>query len=165
MKIYLHNKDILDITEADTIVLPVDGSAPGLYGNITQRIMQAVGVKDMHELYAPPPYYPFSHHWSRFERFGFDWLCALGVLSHAPDADHKAQLRQAFYAMLEGTNLAGDLGRKIATTVLAGGHRMRPVDALMSMLSVAQQFPSPLLVLHIVEKDPVKYAMMQPLVA
>jgi len=171
MKIFVHNKDIVDVTEADTIVLPVDGSAPGLEGNIARRFMQRVGVEEMHQLYAPPPYYPFNgdSYWSNVEGFEgthFTHICCVGTLSHAPGADHRSYTRSAFRNMLEMAG--GDLGSKLACPVLTGGARVDFVDAVYLMLSEVDTWKDPqapsYLELHIAEKDKERFEKLRDIV-
>ena len=164
MKIYLHNEDILSVPRADTIMLPVDGNAPGLYGSVTQRFMRYMGVESMDELYSPPAEYPFLSRWTRVDCDKFKWFVAVSVLSHKPDVDHRAQLKRAFYEAIDAQVLTGDLGNRIATPVLTGGHRMRPVDALITMLEVATKLNPKGMELHIVERDEKLYNAFRPLV-
>ena len=58
MFLSIHSDDVLSDTETDTIVLPIDASGPGMVGSLASQFMKSVGVKEMHELYAPPPVLP-----------------------------------------------------------------------------------------------------------
>jgi hypothetical protein len=168
MKIYIHNKDILDVTEADTIILPVDGSAPGLEGNIARKFLKRVGFDEMHELYAPPPYYPFngSGHWSSIqglETTHFNWICALGVLSHEQGVDHKAIARSALSKAFTSADLSM-MGTRLACPVLSAGWRNDPVSALYMMLMEAERFGGSRLELHIAELDKDRYDTFKSIV-
>ncbi len=44
MQTFIHNKDVFTVTEADSLVLPVDGSGPNLVGNLAQQFMKRIGV-------------------------------------------------------------------------------------------------------------------------
>ena len=161
MKIYIHNKDILDVTEADTIVLPVDGKGPGLEGNIARRFLKRVDFDGLHELYAPPPVYPFNGrgHWSKIdglESTHFDWICSLGVLGHDQGVDHKAIARSAVHAMLTSADIS-DMGTRLACPVLSAGWRTDPVSALYMMIAEVEEFPGSRVQLHLAEPDKDRY--------
>ena len=144
MHIHIHNKSILDVKEADTLALPIDGSAPGLEGNIARQFMKRVGVSEMHELYAPPPYYPFNGdcYWSSslpYDKTHFKHICCLGILSHDPDANHEGYIASAFDRMLGMTAMDPGKGENIACPVLRGGHRLKYVDAIFLMLKITDR--------------------------
>lgn len=168
MKVVLHNKDITEVTEADTIVLPVDGSAPGLEGNIARHFMRHVGVEKMHELYAPPPYYPFNGecYWSNIATFGthLKFICCLGILSHEDGADHKANLRSALRDMFRDADSGSDMGSRLVCPVLTGGKRIDPVSAIHIMVAEADVYTNPSLELHIAETDQERFEILQGIV-
>jgi len=166
MKIFLHHKDILDVTEADTIVVPVDGSGPNMEGAIARQLMRRVEVDEMDDIYIPPPDYPFNGrcHWSHiegdFEQTHFKHMCAIGVLSHLPDVNHAAIIRSAIFDLFESAG--GDRGTKLACPVIRAGWRLDPIQALCIMLDAATHFRDKDLELHIAERDPDKYKAFRP---
>lgn len=167
MTVMVRFGDILD-TPGDTLVLPVDGQAPGLEGNVARKFMARVGAEHMHELYAPPPNYPFNGraHWSSSlpcDRTHFRWICCLGVLSHAPSANHKGYVRAALGQMLAHAGKEPGKGEDIACPVLTGGHRIRYIDAVYLMLSAIQDTRSRSTI-HITEHDPERFEMLQSIV-
>ncbi len=169
MKIQIHHKNILDITEADTLALPVDGSAPGLEGNIARQFMKRVGVKEMYELYAPPPYYPFNGdcYWSRwlpFDETHFRHICCLGILSHDADANHEGYIASAFNQMLGLAYMDPGVGEDIACPVLRGGHRLKYVDAVFLMLKIIEKNPDTGATIHIAESDPEKFGILRDII-
>jgi len=166
MKVFLHNKDIIDVTQADTIVLPVDGSAPDMEGNVARRFLRLVELDSMDDLYAPPPSFPFNGrcHWSdiegEFPETHFHYICALGILSHLPDVDHRAMMRSALYQMFEEAE-NGRMGTRFACPVLSAGWRLKAIDALYIMLAEAERFNTDKLELHIAERDKSRYDMFR----
>lgn len=166
MRVILHNSDILSI-EADAIALPVDGSAPGLEGNLARQLMKQLDVEEMHELYAPPPYYPFNGdcYWSSLECFPethFQQICCLGFLSHTPGADPRAYMASAFRQMLDMGGCDPGFGQSIACPLLTGGRRIPPIDAAYIMGSVIDAAGDTFVdELHIAEKDPARFLMLQ----
>jgi hypothetical protein len=167
MKIFLHNKDIVDVTEADTIVLPVDGSAPELEGNVARHFMRHLEIDEMNDLYDRPAEYPFNGgcQWSHidglFPETHFKYVCALGVLSHRQGVDHKALLRSALHSMFLEANMTTG---KFACPVLSTGWRIKPVDAVYIMLAEAERIRDQGLELHIAELDQERYNMFKNIV-
>lgn len=165
MKIFLHNKDIVELTEADTVVLPVDGSAPGLEGNVARHFMRHIEIDEMSDLYDRPAKYPFNGgcQWSHidglFPETHFKYVCALGVLSHQV-VDHKALLRSALNSMFRNKAM----GRKFACPVLSTGWRIKPVDAIYIMLAEAERIRDQGFELHIAELDQERYNMFKTIV-
>ncbi len=172
MKIALHNRDIIEVTEADTVVIPVDGSGPRMEGNLARHFMRHVGVDDMDELYDPPPRYPFTGdtHWSSlaaFEQSHFEHLCCLGILSHQLGADHKGHLRSAFRGMLMNAASRADLGSRLACPILTGGKRIPAIDAIYVMVAELDAFAGhggATLELHLAERDPARFALLESVV-
>ena len=169
MNIQIHNKNILDIREADTLILPVDGSAPGLEGNIARQFMKRVGVEEMHELYSPPPYYPFNGdtHWSRwlpFDETHFRHICCLGILSHDPDANHEGYISSAFDRMLGMARMDPGVGENIACPVLRGGHRLKYVDAIFLMIKIIEKNRNSAVTIHIAESDTERFGILSDVV-
>ena len=167
MKVFLHHKDIVDVTEADTIVLPVDGSGPGMEGNVARRFMRHVEVDQMDDLFDLPLRYPFNGrcHFSEtnaLEGTHFAYVCALGMLSHLPDVDHRAMMRSALYEMFREAE--HDMGQRFACPVLSAGWRLKPTDALYIMLAEADRFTNPDLELHIAERDEARYQTFRAIV-
>ena len=168
MRIFIHNKDIINVTEADTIVLPVDGSGPGLEGNTARRFMKHIGIEKMHEMYAPPPYYPFNGeaYWSQiagvFDNTHFEWICCLGFLGHQVEASHKSTMRAALRHML--SSVGGDVGSRLACPILTGGPRIAPVDAIYIMTEEAERCSSRSAELHIAEIDAERFRLLQHIV-
>jgi hypothetical protein len=172
MQIQIHHKSVLDVEEADTLALPVDGSASGLEGNIARQFMKRVGVSEMHELYAPPPYYPFNGdvYWSSslpHDKTHFRHICCLGMLSHDPDTDPEGYIASAFGAMLDQAGLDPEFGANIACPILRGGRRMSAVDAIYLMLKVFEEKRDVRrdVVLHIAENDPETFELLKSIVA
>tara|TARA_B100000886_G_scaffold300002_1_gene228813 strand:+ start:86 stop:604 length:519 start_codon:yes stop_codon:yes gene_type:complete len=167
MFLSIHNGDILFDKESDTIVLPIDANGPGLVGNLASQFMKAVGVEEMHELYAPPPSYPFNGdaHWSSLAHFpetGFDNLCVVGTLSHSLGANHKAYARSALEEVLGMGGCDPGFGQVIACPVITGGHRIPYVDAVFLMMNVIDRLNDCMVhELRIFEKDPEKFKILQ----
>ena len=167
MFLSIHSGDILSDKESDTIVLPIDAGGPGMVGNLASQFMKAVGVEEMHELYAPPPSYPFNGdaHWSSLAHFPdteFDNLCVVGTLSHSSGADHKAYARSALTEVLGMGGCDPGFGQVIACPVLTGGHRIPYVDAVFLMMSVVDEMARSMVCeLRIFEKDPEKFGILQ----
>ena len=167
MKVFLHHKDIVDVTEADTIVLPVDGGGPGMEGNVARRFMRHVEVDEMDDLFDLPLRYPFNGrcHFSEtndLDNTHFEYVCALGILSHAPDVDHRALMRSALYAMFqEGKE---GMGTRFASPVLSGGWRLKAMEAIYIMLAEADRFTDPTLELHIAERDAARYQLLRTII-
>ena len=163
--VYLHNGDILDV-RADTIAVSVDGSGPGLEGNLARQLMGQLEVQKMEELYAPPPYYPFNGdcYWSDLRAFyetPFQRICCLGFLSHQPGHNHKAYMASAFSKMMLEGGLGPDFGQRIACPVLTGGYRIKLVDALYTMFNVLEDVKhSAVEELVLVEQDAEKFEIM-----
>lgn len=165
MKVFIHNQDIINVTEADTIVLPVDGSGPGLEGNTARRFMKHLGIEHMYQTYAPPPYYPFETYWSNVAGNGeshFEWLCCVDTLSHKGGADHKANLRKILRSAFKEM-LGGGVGRRLASPILTGGKRIPIVDAIYIMMEEATNFDSSDQ-LHIAEIDAERFKVLQQIV-
>lgn len=167
MKVETVFGNILDV-RGDTLALPVDGQAPGLEGRIARQFMSRVGVEKMHELYAPPPYYPFNGeaYWSSgipHDQTHFRWICCLGVLSHAPDANHKGYVRSALGQMLDMSGMDPEMGKNIVCPVLTGGHRIKYIDAVYLMLSEIQDSRG-CGTIHIVERDPERFEILESIV-
>lgn len=171
MKVHIHHKNVLDV-EADTLALPVDGSAPGLEGNIARQFMKRVGAEEMHELYAPPPYYPFNGdcYWSNIAPFQdkthFRHICCLGMLSHSPDANHEGYITSAFDRMLGLAAMDPGQGENIALPVLHGGGRLKYIDAVYLMLKIIEQNRRSIqgVTLHIAERDPERFAILRDII-
>lgn len=169
MKILTHQGNILDI-EADTLVLPVDGSAPGLEGHIARQFMERVGVEQMHELFAPPPYYPFNGdcYWSNIAPFAdathFRHICCLGMLSHEAGANHAGYIASSLGSMLFLAGMDPGMGEHIACPVLTGGNRVGYVDAVYLMLKVVDENRNRRVTLHIVESHPEKFEILRDIV-
>ncbi len=167
MRLSIQSGDIL-ATPADTLALPVDGSAPGLEGRIARQLMARVGVEDMHELCVPPPSYPFNGqaYWSSalpHDRTHFRHICCLGVLSHAPGANHKGYARSALLRMLRMAGAEPGKGENIACPVLTGGHRIKYVDAVFLMLQVIESVQGSATI-HITEFDPERLEILRDIV-
>ena len=168
MKVFLHNKDVLDISEADTIALPVDGSQKGMEGNVAKQFMKRLGTEDFQDLFSWPVPYPFSDcHWGRIEgewsdETHFNWVCALAILSHAQDANHKQRTSYALKGMLEDMESSGQLGTRIAMPVLSGGWRVSPLEALYLILGEANQIKCG--ELHLAELDKERYEMFKSVI-
>ena len=168
MLIRLHQGDILQV-KADTLVLPVDGSAPGLEGNIARQLMKQVNATDMHELYCPPPYYPFNGdcYWSSLEAFDethFNRICCLGFLSHAPGSNSKGYMVSAFSNMLGEAGMDPDFGDTLACPVLTGGYRMSYVDAVYAMLGEIDRAQESSVCITIAEKSPERFEILKGIV-
>ena len=168
MLIDLYKGDILDV-KADTLVLPVDGSGPGLEGNIARQLMKQVGMEHMHEMYSPPPYYPFNGdcYWSSLESFDethFDHICCLGFLSHLPGPDAKSYMVSAFSRMLGEAGMDPGFGVTLACPVLTGGYRVSYVDAVYAMLGEIDQTEGDASVITIAERDPKKFDTLQSII-
>ena len=167
MFLSIHAGDILSDTESDTIALPIDAGGPGMVGNLASQFMKAVGVKEMHELYAPPPSYPFNGdvHWSSLAHFPetqFDNLCVLGTLSHSSGANHKAYTRSALTEMLGMGGCDPGFGQVIACPVLTGGHRIPYVDAVYLMMSIVDEMAGCMVhELRVFEHDPERFKTLQ----
>lgn len=168
MKVFLHNKDVLDVTEADTIALTCDGHRKGMEGNIARQFMKRLGVNHFQDLFPWPIPYPFNtSHWGRIEglydeKTHFKWACALPTLSHAQDVNHKQRTAYALRSMLESMEMSGDLGSKIAMPVLSGGWRINPIEALYLILGEADQIGVG--ELHLAEMNKSHYEMFKPIV-
>lgn len=165
MLIDLYQGDILDV-KADTLVLPVDGSAPGLEGNIARQLMKKVGAEHMHEMYAPPPYYPFNGdcYWSSlvdFEETHFNRICCLGFLSHAPGANSKGYMVSALSRMLGEAGMDPGFGVTLACPVLTGGYRMSYVDAVYAMLGEIDRAQGGATCITIAEKNPERFETLK----
>jgi hypothetical protein len=169
MKVKIHNKSVLDITEADTLALPIDASAPRLEGNVARQFMKRIGVTQLDECFAPPPYYPFNGdcHWSNVAVFGdkthFHYICALGMLSHEPGANHAGYIESAFDRMLGFAHMDPGFGEDIACPVLRGGHRLKFVDAVFLMLSVIERNKQDATV-HIAVEAPEDFGILRDIV-
>lgn len=168
MLIELYKGDLLDV-KADTVVLPVNGTAPGLEGNVARQLMRQVGVENMHEMYAPPPYYPFNGdcYWSSLEFFPgthFNRICCLGFLSHEPEASAKGYMVSAFSRMLGEAGMDPDFGVTLACPVLTGGYRMNYVDAVSAMLEEINRAQGGATCITIAERDPEKFDTLQRIV-
>jgi hypothetical protein len=169
MLIDLHRGNILDV-KADTLVLPVDGSGPGLEGNIARQLMKRLVIEAMHELYAPPPYYPYngSCYWSGiiagYDETHFNNTCCLGFLSHAPGANVKGYMVSAFGEMLSHAGMDPGFAQTIACPVLTGGHRLNYVDAVYLMLAEIERTDGCGHTLTIVERDPEKFEILKGIV-
>tara|TARA_R110002126_G_scaffold69943_1_gene176421 strand:+ start:89 stop:607 length:519 start_codon:yes stop_codon:yes gene_type:complete len=170
MKIHAVRGNILDI-EADTLVLPVDGSAPGLEGSVARQFMKRVGVEEMYELYAPPPHYPFngSCYWSSSVPPGkvhFKHICVLGMLSHEQGVNHEGYIASAFGAMFQHAGCDPDYGEVIASPVLRGGTRMNYVDAVYLMLKVYHEnyHRHSSVTLLVVENDEDRFEMLTSII-
>lgn len=172
MELHIRNQSIFDVEEADTLALPVDGSGPGLEGNIARQFMKRVGVEQMHELYAPPPYYPFNGdtYWSSSVPPGkthFRHICCLGVLSHASGANHEGHVASAFGKMIRDAPWGPDHGEAIAWPVLTAGHRLSYVDSIYLMLKVFHAVnagPYWGTTLYVTESNPEKFAILKSIV-
>jgi len=169
INVYLHNKDIFDITEADTLVLPVDGTAPKLIGGIAHKFLKRIEVETLEEIFAPPLEYPFTGYcpWTRIEgcfpQTHFKYVCALGTLSHVPGADHAAVVRSALTDMLVGAETGG-VGTKLAIPLLTGGGRLPPLNALHTMLREIEGYSALLdLEVHIAERNKERYEVVKTL--
>lgn len=165
MRVYLHNKDILHVKEADSIALPIDGSGPKLYGGTTRRFMESLGITDLAELFCPPPYYPLLGEsiWSELTRADshYQWICCLDTLSHANSANHLANLRKSLRNAIRAMYL-GDVGSRLACPILTGGNRVSLVDAVHVMLEEAVHDHSNN-ELHIAEINPGKFKVLRQL--
>ena len=167
MKIYLHHASVFTLTQADTLVLPSDGSGPRMEGNIARQFMRLVGVDDFDALFDIPLRFPFvgRAHLSEvnaLEGTHFEHLCALGILSHAQGVNHAALLRSALRDMFE--QAGPETGERFASPLLRGGWRLRPMDAFTIMLGEAERLRNPRLEFHIAETDPERYQMFKALV-
>jgi len=167
LRIFTHNKDILTVTEADTIVVTADGAAPGLEGNTARHLMKAVEVEDLRQMFGPPLTYPFNGGaiWSSLEGMfdtHFEWICVLGTLGHMAEEPHKVTLRKALREALDGMSYGG-VGRRLAVRVLTGGPRVPFVDAVYIMMEEAEKL-SPRLEMHIAETDPERFKTLQQIV-
>ena len=168
MKVFLHHKDVLDITEADTIALPVDGSQKGMEGNVARQLMKCLGTEDFQDLFPWPIPYPFDDcHWGRLEgrwpeKTHFNWVCAVATLSHAQGVNHKQRIAYALRGMLQDMESSGELGTRIAMPVLSGGWRMSPIDALYLILGEADQIKCG--ELHLAELDDKRYEMFKSVI-
>jgi hypothetical protein len=161
MRIHVHNKEIFDVVEADTLVLPIDAAAPGLEGNICRQLMKRVGVTEMSQLYAPPPSYPFHGqcHWSFLGYKNYNWLCVIGTLKHtyADRANNRALVRDALGQAIAHTYTA-EVGKRLACPLPVGGGRVSAVDAaylvanLCSEATAKYKYGS-LPEMHIAERD------------
>ena len=168
MFIDLHQGDILDV-KADTLVLPVDGSAPGLEGSIARQLMKQVGVEHMHEMYSPPPYYPFNGdcYWSSLECFDethFSHICCLGFLGHTPGTNSKGYMVSALSRMLSEAGMGPEFGYTLACPVLTGGYRVSYVDAVYAMLGEIDRAEGGASVITIAERDPKKFETLQGII-
>jgi len=165
MKISLHNKDIVSVSEAETIVLPVDGSGPGMEGGVARRFMRYAGVEQMDDLYSTRPSYPFNGgcHWTTIEPFDthFTHMCCLGIQSHRIGADHGGYLRSAFNLMLRDAGTRGDVGRNVVCPILTGGNRLKIVDSIYIMLAEVDMCMDLDVELHIAEKDTERFEILQ----
>lgn len=168
MKVFLHNKDVLDISEADTIALPVDGSQKGMEGNVARQFMKRLGTEDFQDLFSWPVPYPFIDcHWGGIEgawpdETHFNWVCAIATLSHAQDVNHKQRIAYALGRMLQDMEVSGDVGTRIAMPVLSGGWRVPPIDALYLILGEADQIKYG--ELHLAELDKERYEMFKSVI-
>lgn len=165
MKVVLHNRNVLDI-EADTIAVSVDGSGPGLEGQVARQLMARLGADKMADLYAPPPYYPFNGtaFWSGLSTFDtqFQQVCCLGFLGHQPGDPHLPRMVSAFGMMLDEGGWDVDHGQVIACTLLTGGSRIKPVDAAYAMALEIEARPDTMVrELHLAELDAARFEVLQ----
>ena len=168
MRIFLHHQNVLQLTEADTLVLPVDGIGRGLEGNVARKFLKAIEYDSLDELYEKPIAYPFNGgcQWAQIEDIDethFEYVCALGILSHQAGADHRGFIRSALYHMFEAAE-GGSVGTKLACPVLSAGWRLPAIDALYLMVAEAERFVSDRVELHIAEIDPKRYAQFRTIV-
>ncbi len=177
MKIFLHNKDLFDIHEADTIALPVDGLRPGLEGSVAHQLLRRVGADSLSDVYVEQPDYPFNgrSHWSALEaqpEVEFDWLCALGTgirsssgigLNEPADRPDQKQLARLVLADMFRVAETGTVGQRIACPLLSGGGRIRSIDAAYLMLDEASRYGHDL-ELHIGERDRDTFEMLRPII-
>mgnify|MGYP001368021003 CR=1 FL=1 len=128
MRIVLHQKDVFDIAQADTLVVPVDGSGPDLVGDVGRQLMVRMEVDFMHEFYAPPPSYPFNgdRHWSFLGYKNFNWLCVVGIFSggSAQQTIDKALLQKALAKVIKDSYFA-EVGRDLAFMPPVGPNQLR----------------------------------------
>ena len=167
MKVFLHHKSVFEVSEADTLVLPADGSGPRMEGNIARQFMRLVEVEDFDELFDIPLRFPFTGraHLSEvnaLEGTHFEHLCALGILSHAQGVNHAALLRSALRHMFE--QAGPESGERFACPLLRGGWRLKGMETLAIMLSEADRFVTPSLELHIAETQLERYQMIRALI-
>ena len=165
MKVFLHNKNVLDVAEADTIALPVDGRHKGMEGNVARQFMKRIGTEDFQDLFSWPIPYPFRDcHWGRIEEdeTHFNWVCALATLGHEQGENHKQNTTYALRGMLEDMQSSGEVGTKIAMPVLSGGWRLSPIEALYLILGEADQIQCG--ELHLAELDKDKYEMFKSVI-
>ncbi len=169
MRVYLYNKDILDVTEADTIALPMDSAAPNLIGGAARQFLTRIDAETLDEVFAPPLDYPFTGgcRWTQitggYPETHFDYVCAMGTLSHAPGVNHEAVVRSALQDLFQEAALGG-VGSKIAIPLLTGGGRIPPLNALHTMLREAEGVKgSDLVEVHIAERDEGRYNVIKSL--
>lgn len=168
MKVFLHNKNVLDIEEADTIALPIDGDHEGMEGNVARQFMKRLGVENFYELFPCSIEYPVSDcHWGRIEggwddETHFKYVCAISTLSHAQNINHKQKTAYALRGMLQDMESSGQLGTRIAMPVLTGGWRNSPIEALYLILGEADQIRHG--ELHLAELDTERYEMFKPII-
>lgn len=168
MQTFIHNKDVFTVTEADSLVLPVDGSGPNLVGNLAQQFMKRIGVDQLDGMLAPPPHSSYDGEpvWSAIGGLfdtHFDYICCIDSLSHADGADHRAMLRKTFNLMFDGM-ACGGVGKSVACTILTGGSRIPPVDALYIMLEIIEKWRHLGYEVHIAELDPERFELLQRMV-
>lgn len=171
MRISVHAKDIFDVEEADTLLLPIDASAPGLEGNISRQLMKRMEVEKMSDLYSPPPSYPFNGrcHWSYLGYKNFNWLCVIGTLTHVAspgdNRSHKDLVRDSLSEAIHGAYMA-EVGYCPVMPLPTGGGRVSVVDAAYSVANVCQEAAAKykygrLQHLHVAERDPEIFSVIQ----
>ena len=175
MKVILHNLNLFDVAEADTIALPVDGLRPGLEGSVAHQLLKRVGADSLADVYRTVPQYPFNGkaHWSPLDDYPevhFDWLCALGTgirtssgMGRGTGGPTQKDLARASLRHMFAQAVAGDVGSRIACPILSGGGRISDIDAAMLMLDEADRFGHPL-ELHIAERREGVYRQLRPII-
>jgi hypothetical protein len=167
MKISFRNRNIFEDIGADTIVLPIDGAGPNMYGNIACRFLDSIKEEedDVQMLFAPPLYHPLgaSCAWGTVEHIDstpYKWMCFIGILSHKENANHERNLIKAIDDLLTTAN-SGDLGWRLAIPIPSGGHRVPPKKAIEILVHMVKE-QGTVEELIIVERNTEKYRELLP---